>query len=250
LELIDAFVLGVVQGVAEWLPVSSSGHLAVFHHLFGLEGNISFDVFLHLSSLFVIFIFFRRDITRVAGAFFSFDRKNPDFKTALYILCATAVTVAAGLLLKPHIEQFSTIKFIPFAFLLTSLLLFASIRKGSGEMNVKKALFIGFMQGVALLPGVSRSGATISAGKIAGVKSEEAFRFSFLMAIPAIAGAVVYEMKDFTALPVSFLLTGFITSFLLGMCSLYVLKRVFLSGRLYLFGFYTLALSLFLLLIR
>lgn len=250
MKLIDAFILGAVQGIAEWLPVSSSGHLAVFHHLFGLEGNVSFDVFLHLSSLFVIFIFFRRDIIKSAWAFFSFDRKNPDFKTAFYIICATAVTVAAGLLLKPHIERFSTLKVLPFAFLLTSLLLFASLRKGSGEMDIKKALFIGLMQGVALLPGVSRSGATISAGKIAGVKSEEAFRFSFLMAIPAIAGAVIYEMKDFTALPASFLLTGFITSFLLGLCSLYVLKRVFLSGRMYLFGFYTLTLSVFLMLIR
>ncbi|MBN1444578.1 MAG: undecaprenyl-diphosphate phosphatase [Candidatus Omnitrophica bacterium] len=246
MKLIDAFILGAVQGIAEWLPVSSSGHLAVFHHLFGLEGNISFDVFLHLSSLCVILIFFRRDIFKVAGALFTWNKKNYDFRVAVYIICATAVTVAAGLLLKPHIELFSTLKFLPFAFLLTSLLLFASLRRGSGELDAKKAFFIGLIQGIALLPGVSRSGATISAGKIAGIKNEEVFRFSFLMAIPAIAGAIVYEMKDFSTLPLGFLLTGFITSFVLGLCFLYVLKRVFLSGRMYLFGFYTLALSILL----
>jgi len=246
----DAFILGLVQGIAEWLPVSSSGHLVILRYFFGLEGGLSFDVFLHLSALVVIFIFFRRDIIRVGRAFFTFDRKSYEFRIALYVIYATVITGTAGILFGNRVEGFATIKVVPFMFLITTALLFLSARKGDGEMNVKRALFIGLMQSVALLPGISRSGATISAAKIAGVRNEEAFRFSFLMAIPAIAGAVIYEMKDFKSLPASFLLTGFATSLILGLCSLYVLRRIFLSGRLYLFGFYTLALSILLLVAR
>jgi undecaprenyl-diphosphatase len=246
----DAFVLGAVQGVAEWLPVSSSGHLVVFRHLFGLEGGVSFDIFLHLSALFVIFIFFWQDIIRVGRAFFSFDRKSYEFKVSLYIIYATVVTGVAGILLKPYIERLATLEVMPLTFLITSVFLFYSYRNSNGEMDAKKAVFIGLIQGMALLPGVSRSGSTISAGKIAGVKNEESFRFSFLIAIPAIAGAIVYNIKDFKVLPVPFLLAGFVTSLILGLCSLYILKKVFLSGRLYLFGFYTIALSILLFVIR
>ncbi len=246
----DAFILGVVQGIAEWLPISSSGHLVVFRELFGLEGSVSFDIFLHLASLVVIFIFFRRDIARVGRAFFSFDRKSYEFRIALYIIYATVVTGVAGILLKPCVESLATLETVRFTFLITSALLFLSARKSGGEINAGKAFFVGLMQALALLPGVSRSGATISAAKIAGVKDEEAFRFSFLLAIPAIAGAVILGIKDFTSLPPQFLLAGFVTSLFFGLCALYILKKVFLSGRLYLFGFYTLALSIFLLLIK
>lgn len=248
--MVDAFILGVVQGVAEWLPISSSGHLVVFQHLFGLEGGISFDIFLHLSALVVIFVFFRRDIIRVITGFFSFDRSCYEFKLGLYIIYATVVTGIAGIFLKPYMECLSTIEVMPFAFLITSVLLFSSARKSSGEMDTKKALFIGLMQGLALLPGVSRSGTTISAGKIAGVRDEEAFRFSFLVAVPAIVGAVVYELKDFSPMPASFLLTGFVTSLIFGLCSLYILRKIFLSGRLYFFGFYTIILSVLLFIIQ
>jgi len=246
----DAFVLGVVQGIAEWLPVSSSGHLVVFRHLFGLEGGVSFDIFLHLSALFVIFIFFWKDILKVVRAFFSFDRKSYEFRLALYIIYATVITGLVGIPLKPYLESLASIYVLPFTFLITSVLLFLSARKSDGRLSAGKAVFIGLMQGLALLPGVSRSGATISAGKIAGVKNEEAFRFSFLMAVPAITGAIVYNIKDFKVLPVPFLLAGFVTSLILGLCSMYILKKVFLSGRLYLFGFYTIALSILLFVIR
>ena len=250
MKLTDAFVLGLVQGITEWLPVSSSGHLAIFHHLSGLKGGISFDIFLHLSSVFVILVFFRRDIQKVAIAFFSWDRKNQDFTVAVCIIYATAVTAIVGVLLKPYIERLADMKVLPFAFLLTSLLLFMSARNSKGELSTKSALFIGLMQGLALLPGVSRSGSTISAGKIAGVRKEAAFRFSFLIAVPAIAGAIIYEVKDFVLLPASFLLTGFITSFVFGLLALYFLKKIVLSGRFHLFGFYTLALSIFLFIVR
>ncbi|MDD3725962.1 MAG: undecaprenyl-diphosphate phosphatase [Candidatus Ratteibacteria bacterium] len=240
----EAFILGLVQGIAEWLPISSSGHLVVFQHLFGLKGGVSFDIFLHLSSLLVIIIFFRRDIVKVGRALFFFDRKSYEFNIGLYIIYGSIVTGVIGIFLSYYIERFAIMKVMPFTFLITSVLLFLSTRKSSGELDTKKALFIGLMQGLSLLPGVSRSGATISAAKIAGVKNEEAFRFSFLLAIPAILGAVILEVKEFQAIPVSYLLTGLFTSFFVGMISLYLLKNIVVKDKIYLFGFYTLTVAI------
>jgi len=245
MHLRDAFILGLVQGIAEWLPVSSSGHLLILHHLFGLKGGISFDIFLHLSSLLVIIIFFHKDISGIIRALLVWDKKSSHFKWAVYILSATFITVIAGILLKPYLE-FISIKFLPYTFLFTSVVLFLSAGKREGSIDMKRALFIGLLQGIALLPGVSRSGATISAAKISGVNDEDAFRFSFLLAIPAILGAVVYELKDFETIATSFLITGFLTSFFMGLVSLYLLKKIVVKKRFYLFGFYTLFISLLL----
>ncbi|MCM8761703.1 MAG: undecaprenyl-diphosphate phosphatase [Candidatus Omnitrophica bacterium] len=243
MALKDAFFLALVQGIAEWLPVSSSGHLAVLHHLFGLAGNVSFDIFLHLSSLFVIIIFFRKDISELIMVFLHKDFNSYNFKIILYILVATVITGIAGILLRQYLELISKSS-LPYTFLFTTLLLFLSARKGENRIDIKRALFIGLLQGIALLPGVSRSGATISAAKITGVKDEDAFRFSFLLAVPAILAAVVYDIKDIDKIPFPFLLTGFFVSFFTGLGALYLLKKVVMRGRFYLFGFYTLFLSL------
>lgn len=249
MNLKDAFLLGLIQGIAEWLPVSSSGHLTILHYLFGLKGNISFDIFLHLSSLFIIIIFFRKDIKELLKILLHRDFKSYNFKIILYIFYATVITGIAGILLRPYVELI-TIKYLPCTFLFTSLLLFISRRRGEKKVDMKRALFIGLMQGISLLPGVSRSGATISAAKITGIDDGTAFRFSFLLAVPAIFGAVIYEIKEFENIPLSILLTGLFTSFFTGMVSLYFLKKLVLKGRLYLFGFYTLFVSIFLFSLR
>lgn len=245
MNLWDAFVLGVVQGISEWLPVSSSGHLVLFREFFSLEGSVSYDIFLHFSALIVISVFFHRDITKVSRAFFSFRKDTYEFRIGLYIVYATIMTGVVGILLRPHLESLGSLHVVRFTFLAISLLLFASRRTLDRKINLKTALFIGLMQGFALLPGISRSGATISAAKIAGAGNEEAFNFSFLLAMPAIAAAVLFEIGEFRSMPVDFLITGFISSLLLGLVSLYFLKRMMLKGKFYVFGFYTLALSVF-----
>jgi len=247
----DAFVLAVVQGIAEWLPVSSSGHLVLFRHLSGLEGGLSYDIFLHFSALFVIFAFFGRDIRNIAKSLTTRDRNSKEYKLAIYICAATLLTGIAGIFLRPYMETLETVKIIPFTFFATSILLFASrIRKGNSEITMKKALFVGIMQGFALLPGISRSGTTISAAKMAGASNEEAFRFSFLMAIPAIAGAILFEIKNLKMIPFALLLTGFLTSLILGLVSLFLLRKILVRNKFYLFGFYTLFLSVLLFLLR
>jgi len=253
LELIDALILGAVQGIAEWLPVSSSGHLVVFRRLFGLESGVSFDIFLHFSALLVILIFFRKDIISIFKKLPQGGRRSSEFRFLLNVAAATAVTAIFGIFLRPYMASLSTIKTVPFTFLFTSLLLFASRKKGKTShpgITLKKALFIGMMQGIALFPGVSRSGATISAAKMAGAENEEAFRFSFLLAIPAISGAILFEMGKLKMMPFPFLLAGFSASFLLGLASLSFLKKTLIKGRFHLFGFYTLALSLLLFFFR
>ncbi len=246
MSILDALILGIVQGVSEWLPISSSGHLVVFRELFGLEGSVSYDIFLHFSAIFVIIVFFNRELSAVVRALFSFKRDSYEFRLAVYILYATVVTCVVGLLLSPHISGLASLKVVRFTFLVTSLLLFLSRRGGSGRITLKTAIFTGLFQAMALFPGISRSGATISAARIAGAGREDAFRFSFLMALPAMAGAVILEIGEFRAMAPGILVTGFFTSLLLGLASLYLLRRILIRGRFHLFGYYTLALSLLL----
>ncbi|MCX8082399.1 MAG: undecaprenyl-diphosphate phosphatase [bacterium] len=240
----DAFFLGLIQGIAEWLPISSSGHLAIFHNIYGLKGNISFDIFLHISSLFVIIIFFQKDIRELLNVILKRDFDSYNFKLILYISYATVITGIIGFLLRQYIEGI-TKEYLPYTYLFTSFLLFLSARKRvQQKIDIKRALFIGFMQSVALLPGISRSGATISAAKITGVEEGEAFRFSFLLAIPAILGAVVLEIKEFERIPLQILIAGFFTSFFVGFVSLWFLKRIVSKDKIYMFGFYTLVVAI------
>ncbi len=247
MKLSDAFILAVVQGITEWLPISSSGHLILFHYLFGLKGDMSFDIFLHFSALFVIPVFFKEDIRSITKALIDSGKKSSEYHFVIYILCATCITAVIGIFLRPYMDCLATIKILPYTFLVTSLILFASgMKKGSEEITMKKALFIGLMQGFALLPGISRSGTTIAAAKMAGVKNQEAFRFSFLLAIPSILGAILLDIKDLRFLPLPILGIGFFTSLFLGLVSLLFLRRIFLRDKFHLFGFYTFVLSILL----
>lgn len=242
--LTDAFILGIVQGIAEWLPISSSGHLVLAQHFFNLEGGISFDVFLHLSSLTVIVIFFRNDILHVAKALITSDTKSYEFKFAIYVVSASVVTVIVGLILKNWESLLTNLNVVGLSFLFTTVLLFLSRRETYEKLDLKKAIFVGFMQGVALLPGVSRSGSTIAGAKIVGVNDKDAFRFSFLILLPAIVGAIILKFEKIALLPPRFLLVGFSTSLVLSFISLTLLKKVVLKNRLHYFGYYCLFLSI------
>lgn len=239
----DAVILGVVQGISEWLPVSSSGHLLLFQKFFNLEGGISFDIFLHLSSLLVIFLFFWDDIKEVAKGFFSFKKELYEFKLGCYIIISSIITAIIGISLNSYIEKI--IFLLPFAFFFTSLLLFLSKVDGEKKMDFKRAVLIGFIQGISLIPGVSRSGTTISVAKISGVNEKDSFRYSFLITIPSFLGAILIKLKDFKFISPSFLLTGFLISFITGIFSLYLLRKIVYTKKLYLFGFYTIIVGIF-----
>jgi undecaprenyl-diphosphatase len=199
MNILTAIVLGVIQGLTEFLPVSSSGHLVLFQKIFGIEEpTLLFDIMLHVGTLAAVFAVLWKDIWAIL-------RKLYQPLTA-YLIIATIPTVIIALSLKDPIEKlFETGQFLGVCFLITSALLAAaellSRRAGGGlkkpgEMNWLDALIIGIMQAIAIVPGVSRSGATLSGALSRRLDRDFAARFSFLLSIPAILGAAVLQLKD------------------------------------------------------
>ena len=190
---------GVIQGLTEFLPVSSSGHLVLVQKISGIsEPTLFFSVMLHAGTLLAVFVVLWRDIWAVL--------RRPIQPLTGYLILATLPIVAAALVLRNPIERaFETGMFLGFSFLTTSALLFSAEllirRRGTnlkkpGEMNWRDALTVGIMQAVAIIPGVSRSGATITGALSRGLDRDFAARFSFLLCIPAILGALVLHLKE------------------------------------------------------
>lgn len=195
MSIFQAAFLGAIQGVCEFLPISSSGHLVLFQQLMGLqEGSQLFDVMLHLGTLLAVFIVLFKDIVLII--------KHPTGKTMRLLIVATIPTVIIAVLFKKPLDAaFSTGRFLGISFIFTALLLLVAENYGGGKKRLKETKYtdsvkIGIFQGVALLPGVSRSGSTIAGSLLSGLDRNFAARFSFLMSIPAILGAVVLEGKD------------------------------------------------------
>lgn len=234
----EIIILSIVQGICEWFPISSSGHLFLIRKILGFNLNINFDIFLHFSSLFVIVIFFRKDIINVIKGFFTFDKNNENFKLTLHIISASFLTGVIGFFLKD--KNFLENKYaVSFGFLFTTILLFLSGKKGEKKIDFKSSLLIGFFQGIALIPGISRSGATISISKIYGIESKEAFNFSFLIAIPAIIGAILVKLNEIKNIRLDFIIVGFLISFIVSILTLYLLKKVFIKDKFKYFCIYT-----------
>ena len=270
MSIIEAFVLGLVQGLTEFLPVSSSAHLVLVQHLLGFkEPMVFFDVVLHLGTLVGLFIYFGDDIAHLIrdslyGISYLLYRKPmakiaeiaPHSRWALGILVASLPTGFIGIFFKDWLESlFGSLPAVGAALLVTSVILwltryFQKNERGMEESKYADFFFIGFLQGVAIIPGVSRSGSTIAASLFRGFKREEAFRFSFLLSIPAILGAGLVELKeglsaghqDWLSLGV-----GFLTSAFFGYLSIFLLSRLVRQGKLHRFAFYTLPLGILIL---
>lgn len=234
MSFFEAVISGIVQGVTEFLPVSSSGHLVILHKLMGLkEPQILFDIFLHMGTLAAIFIVFSKEIADI----FTVRRKS-----LFFILLGTAATAVFVLLFEKRIEAaFSNVKLVGAMLMVTGVwLIFGSFfRFGSEGMSGVKAILIGLVQGVAAIPGISRSGTTISAGLFLGLDGQTAARFSFLLAIPAIIGAFLLKAKDatLTGFNVNYII-GFLLSCVVGVSSLKLLLKLLYGNRFYLFGIY------------
>jgi undecaprenyl-diphosphatase len=262
LEPVYALLLGIVQGLTEFLPVSSSGHLVLFQHLFGLtEPEIFFDICLHIGTLLAIVMVFRRELghilltlfhspgllKRTGGAGNLFDQ-NEDIRLVTLILLGTIPTGIIGLLLKPLAEDlFSNVWIVGVMLLITGGLLWLTRRvpeqgRPLRKMRPKDALIIGLVQGMAIMPGLSRSGSTICIALLMGVDRETAGRYSFLLSIPAILGALVLGL-DFSVIGHSsastgVILLGTIVAALVGYAALIVLLRMIKKGRLSVFAPY------------
>ena len=193
MSLLEAIILGLIQGMSEFLPVSSSGHLLVFHHIFGIttEDNMTFIIVLNMGSLMPLLYVFRRDIFEII--------KNPFQKITAFLIIATIPLVVITLLFEGLIESmFHMVRFLPVGFIITGIVLLLSDKlknnnKSMENINFLDAALIGCAQAVAVFPGISRSGSTITATMARGINREDAARFSFLMSIPAAFGAIVFR---------------------------------------------------------
>jgi len=213
--LLEAIILGIIQGFTEPLPVSSSGHLVIIPALIpGFQPpGIFFDVILHIGTLIAVVFFLRRDIVNIIASLMPAQwptgsrttdagERTANRRMALLIVVATVVTGVIGVLFKDRIEHlFESVETTAVMLLITGILLFLSDRikkadRRKGDMNLTDGIILGLVQAVALIPGISRSGSTITFGIFRGLERETAARFSFLLSIPAIAGAAVLKAAD------------------------------------------------------
>jgi undecaprenyl-diphosphatase len=240
MDILQAAVLGLVQGITEWLPISSSGHLAVAQYLWGLQESLFFDVMLHLSSLAAIMIAFRKDLWSLGTGILKKDPQK--LRLLLYLFLATIPIAITGLLIRPYAQIFmSNMKTIALGFALTGILLALSrFFKNDDVIKPKNVIFVSLAQAIAILPGVSRSGSTISAGMISGLKREEAVSFSFLLAVPAIAGASFLELisSDLGTIDLFPIMIGMAVSFIVSLIAISLLKRLVIGGKLHYFAIY------------
>lgn len=263
-------ILGIVQGACEFLPVSSSGHLVMFYNIFNItENTILLSVILHMATLMSVVVCYWRDIIKLI--------KNPFCNTNKMLVVATIPTVIIVILLKSIVEKSFGSDFIIIGFLITAIVLFISqmLENKHAKMlknnyflsqtgtynditdiniNTKQALLVGCAQGLAIFPGISRSGSTIAMGLLCGVKKSEVADFSFLLSIPIIIASLLFEIIDVSVNKISVgynaltLGIGFLFSFLSGLVCIKLMLKFVKKSKLYWFSFYLVLLSIFLIL--
>ncbi|MDD5005250.1 MAG: undecaprenyl-diphosphate phosphatase [Candidatus Omnitrophica bacterium] len=253
--MLKFILLGLVQGLTEFLPVSSSGHLVVLQKILEINQNVVFlDVVLHLGSLCALIVFFRRDIFVLFSGFITaiydmvFYRRishvwhyNDKFKLCIYIVVTTVITGFIAVIGKEFFEsQFESINTVILGLFFVGIILFLTKNFDYGQrylrhICLKDSILLGLVQALAIIPGISRSGITISTLIFLNVDRESAFKLSFLVSIPAILGAFVLKLNDIQGttldFPLLYLISGFLFAFISGLLALYVLRSI-LKGKI------------------
>jgi len=245
MSLLEAIILGLIQGLSEFLPVSSSGHLLVFHHIFGItaEDNLTFIITLNMGSLVPLLYVFRKDIWELA--------KRPFQKLTALLVIATMPLIVVTLLFEGLIESmFYTVQFLPIGFIITGVALILSDKLKRNDKDISgirfiDAVLIGCAQAVAVFPGISRSGSTITATMARGVNRENAAKFSFLMSVPAAVGAMAFRISRIVADPALIeglnfanLAAGFITAAVSGYLAINFMLALVKRAKLKYFAIY------------
>lgn len=240
-EWFQSIFLGIIQGLTEFLPVSSSGHLTIFQHFLGMqEAGITFDILLHAATLVSVIICYRKDIWELL--------KRPFQKYVLMIIVACIPAGIAGVFFDDFVSSLFDSVWVPaFALLITATILFIADRqrgiKTGAEITARMAIFIGLFQMIALVPGISRSGSTIFAALLCGVKRTEAAKFSFIMSIPVILGAFLLEVKDVIATTGGFYIApayigGAIAAMISGILAIKLVVTLLNNGKFRYFAIY------------
>lgn len=240
--MLEYIILGITQGLTEFFPVSSSAHLVIMQNVLGIkQDSLTISVVLHLGTVLALLIFFFNDILKVLRS----------LKLVMLILIVTLITGIIGIMGKDFFESlFSSVKLTALALMVTGIILIVTKRfllSHRKELNFKDAVMLGLFQAIAIIPGISRSGITISALLFRKIDRETAFKFSFLASIPAVLGAVILEARDISAVcKINFcsLSAGFIFSLLTGLFSLWLLKLVLRRAKLHYFGYYCVAIGI------
>ena len=248
MRIIDAILLGIIQGVTEFLPISSSGHLVIGNYFLGIENNnILFEVFVHLGTLFAIFYFYKKDIHQILKGIINKEKESLNY--LFLIVTATIPAIFTGLLFNNQIKNLYHIEWVSIFFIITGVVLFLSnfSREKTPTINIIFALIIGASQAIAILPGISRSGITIGVALLLGVYRKEAAKFSFFMAIPIILGAVFLELvnlDNINFLQIYNLCAGFLTSAIIGYFSISLLIKLIDKLHFWKFSIYLLLISI------
>ena len=245
MSIFEIIILGILQGLTEFLPVSSSGHLVIAQYILDIEysGN-TIEILFHIGTLgSVLFIFFD-DIKNI---FISYDK---NIKLLFYICIATLPGVVIGLTFKNQIELFfDNLIYVGFSLCFTALILIISSKAKfeNSKHTILSSVIIGFAQAFAILPGISRSGMTISIAMLLGFSPKESARFSFLLSIPIITGAGMVGLTSNNSLnifPIELIIVAIFISFLTGVIALKFLLRILQYGKFYIFGIYCLLIGL------
>lgn len=268
MTVLQAVVQGMIQGLTEFLPVSSSGHLALYQYFTGTGGESAalFSLVLHLGTLVAVFAAFWRTIAELIAEFFlsagellrgvNIFRDPPPRRRMIYLLVVSLVPLFLTLLVKDKMEAVAADRSVVaegICFLITGTLLLLGDscvggRTRAGGMSYRAALAVGLTQAVAPLPGISRSGSTLSVGLILGLDRSYALTFSFLMGIPAVLGALLLDLKEILGgglgLPAGVVLAGLVTSALFGLLAIRMVRWLVATRHLRWFAFYTLILGL------
>ncbi|PIE61071.1 MAG: UDP-diphosphatase, partial [Desulfobacterales bacterium] len=258
MEIYQGIILGILQGLTEFLPVSSSGHLVLGQIYFNItEGNLAFDVAVHMGTLAAVLVVYFSDIQAIVTSFFRFltasnkktlNQTDENLKLTWCILAGSVPTALIGFGLKEfeHI-LFTSSVLVGVMLMVTGTLLWISKKYDRNNaasvkpLTLKRSLFIGVVQGLAVIPGISRSGSTIVAGMFVGLDRTLAARFSFLLSIPAICGALLISVKDVLAkggLIEPAVICGTLVSFIVGLAALKLLLKLVHTGKFYLFAPY------------
>jgi len=268
MDVIQAIIIGTVQGLTEFLPVSSSAHLVLVPEVLGVQGSLAFDTVLHVGTLAAVFTYFWNDIVHMVRAFLSSigDIPSGNFREGIredrfkrlawMVIIGTVPAGLAGVLFKDFFEAlFSSTVAVGFFLIVTGLLLWGSERVSRGvseklsieKLGVRNSLIIGCAQALAIAPGISRSGATISAGLFLGFERELVARYSFLLSIPAILGAALVQVKDisvgFDLLGAS-MIAGFLAAAVSGYATIKFFLKLIKERDLNVFAYYCWALGI------
>lgn len=260
MDILSAIIIGIVQGLTEFLPISSSAHLIFFQNMLGVESSLAFDTFLHLGTLIAVVLFFYADIYKLLkawwlsigdilqGRFKEGMNRDPYKRLAWYVILGTIPAGIVGILFESQINAlFEGALYVPAFFLfVTGTILYLSQRMDRGNIDfsnitAKESLFMGLGQACAILPGLSRSGTTIAAGLVSGLDKEFAAKLSFILSIPTILGAFLVQIKDIGSVVdanVAAVLLGFIASIVFGYIAIRCVLDLIQKRSLDIFAYY------------